>query len=168
MRFELELKHKKTRLVQDYLFNNQLNSFEQQLVTEYFQYSIKVLCLNYPYSDWVVDFQRKHRGKFTCRSLVSSYIENQKIMNPYEEKRFFHLLQFLSFIRSLGLNPIKDCKKLKIKKQDYYGLKSPLKEFVNFTGIKISNHSERKNLIFYFYQLQKLDPIIRIFPNKTF
>ena len=63
-------------------------------------------------------------------------------------------------MRSLELNSIKDCKKLKVKKQDYYDLKFPLRKFVSFTGIKISNHSERKKLIFYFYQLQKLDPIM--------
>ena len=36
VRFELELKHKKTKLVQNYLFNDKLNNFKQLLVTEYF------------------------------------------------------------------------------------------------------------------------------------
>jgi hypothetical protein len=72
----------------------------------------------------------------------------------------FHLLQFLSFIKSLELNPGKDCKNHRIKRQDYYCLKFPLSKFVNFTGIKISNHSEREKLILYFYQLQKLNPIL--------
>ena len=37
-----------------------------------------------------------------------------------------------------------------------------------FTGIRLSNHSERKKLIIYFYQLQKLDPIIKIFSKRAF
>ena len=36
VRFELELKHRQTRLVQDYLFQNQLDVFENQLVIKYF------------------------------------------------------------------------------------------------------------------------------------
>ena len=49
-RFELELKHRQTKLVQDYLFNNQFDIFEQQLVLQYFKYSGRVLCLDYVYS----------------------------------------------------------------------------------------------------------------------
>ena len=36
VRFELELKHRQTKLVQDYLFENQLDVFEHQLVIQYF------------------------------------------------------------------------------------------------------------------------------------
>jgi hypothetical protein len=32
----------------------------------------------------------------------------------------------------------------------------------------LSNHSEREKLILYFYQLQKLDPIVKIFSDKAF
>ena len=91
-----------------------------------------------------------------------------KIKNQEEEERFFHLLQFLSFIKSLELNPLKNCKKHRIKKQNYYGLKFSLNQFVKFTGIQISNHSERKKLIFYFSKLQKLDPIVKVFSNRAF
>jgi len=40
VRFELELKHHQTRLVQDYLFQNQLDMFEHHLVIQYFEYWI--------------------------------------------------------------------------------------------------------------------------------
>jgi len=166
VRFEIELKHRQTKLVQDYLFQNQLDVFEDQLVIQYFQYSKRVLCLDYIYTDWIVDFQRRHQRNPTSRSSVTSYLENQRIKN--QEERLFHLLQFLSFVKSLKLNPFKDCKKHRIKKQNYYSLKFPLSQFVEFMGIKISNHSERKKLIFYFYQLQKLDPIVKVFSNKAF
>ena len=104
----------------------------------------------------------------TFRPVVCNYLENQIIKTQEEEKRFFHLLQFLSFVKSLRLNPLKDCKKLKIKKQFYYELKFPLSQFVNFTGMQLSNQSERENLISYFYQLQKLDPIVKVFSNLAF
>ena len=80
----------------------------------------------------------------------------------------FHLLQFLSFVKSLKLNPFKDCQKHRIKKQLYYGLKFPLSQFVKFTDIHLSNHSKRKKLILDFYQLQKLDPIVKVFSDRAF
>ena len=78
------------------------------------------------------------------------------------------VLQFLFFVNNLQLNPPKDSKRHRIKKQNYYGLKFSLNQFVEFTGIQISNHSERKKLIFYFSQLQKLDPIVKVFSNRAF
>ena len=50
-RFELELKHRQTKLVQNYLFENQLDVFEHQLVIQYFQYSDQVLRSDYSYTD---------------------------------------------------------------------------------------------------------------------
>jgi len=168
VRFELELKHRQTKLVQDYLFENQLGIFEHQLVIQYFQYSGQVLRSDYSYTDWILDFQRRYQGNPTSCLLVTNYLDNQIITNQEEEERLFHLLQFLSFVKSLKLNPFKDCKKHRIKNQFYYGLKFSLNQFVKFTGMRILNHSQREKLIFYFYQLQKLDPIVKIFSNKAF
>ena len=152
------------------MFQNQLDIFEHRLIIQYFQYSERVLCLDYPYTDWVVDFQRRHRQlvNLHSRSLVVGYIENQIITNQIEEERLFHLLQFLSFVKSLKLNPFKDCQKHKIKNQFYYELKFPLIKFVTFTGMQLSNHCEREKLIFYFYQLQKLGPIVKVFSKMAF
>ena len=80
----------------------------------------------------------------------------------------FHLLQFLSFVKSLKLNPFKDCQKHKIKNQSYYELKFPLTQFVTFIGMQLSTRCEREKLIFYFYQLQKLDPIVKVFSKMAF
>jgi len=168
VRFELELKHRQTKLVQDYLFQNQLAIFEDHLVRQYFKYSGKVLRLDYVYTDWIVDFQRRFQGNLNYRSLVTSYLESQLIKEQEEEKGFFHLLQFLSFVKSLKLNPFKDCKKYRLKEQFYYELKFPLSQFVKFTGMHLSNRSEREKLILYFYQLQKLDPIVKVFSDRAF
>ena len=163
-----ELEHRQTKLVQEYLFNNQLDVFEYQLVIGYFRFSRQVLCSDYQYTDWIFDSQRRHQGYPQVRSLVTSYLENQMIEDQKDEERLFHLLQFLSFIRNLQLNPFKDCKRHVIKKQSYYVLKFPLSQFVQFTGMRLSNHAERKKLILYFYELQKLGPIVKVFSNKAF
>lgn len=98
------------------------------------------------------------------RPLVASYFENPLTNNQEEEEeRLFHLLQLLSFVKSLKLNPFKDCQKHKIKNQFYYELKFSLIQFVIFTGMPISNHCKQEKLIFYFSQLQKLDPIVKAF-----
>jgi hypothetical protein len=149
------------------LFNNQLDIFEHQLVIQYFKYSGRVLRLDYVYTDWLVDFQRRQKRNTTSRSLVTSYLET-RMSNQEEEERLFHLLQFLSFVKSLELNPFKDCKNHRIKEQFYYGLKFPLSQFVKFTGIKISKQSQRDKLIGYFKQLQKLDPIVKEFSDGAF
>ena len=88
--------------------------------------------------------------------------------NQEDEKRLFHLFQFLSFVKSLELNPFKDCKKHRIKEQFYYELKFPLSQFVELTGIKISKQSQRDKLIGYFNQLQKLDSIGKEFSDGAF
>ena len=150
------------------MFQNQLDIFEHPLAIQYFEYSGQVLRSDYPYTDWVLDFQRRYRATMTFRPVVCNYLENQIIKTQEEEKRFFHLLQFLSFVKSLKLNPFKDCEKYRLKEQFYYGLKFPLSQFVKFTGMHLSNHSEREKLILYFYQLQKLDPIVKVFSDRAF
>jgi hypothetical protein len=171
VRFEIELKHRQTKLIQDYLFKNQLDIFEHQLVIQYFKYSIRILRLDYVYTDWIMDFQRRYQRyqlvNPTSRSLVTSYLETG-MGNQKEEERLFHLFQFLSFVKSLELKAFKDCKKQRIKEQLYYGLKFPLSEFVKFTGIQISKQSQRDKLIRYFKQLQKLDPIVKEFSDRAF
>ena len=76
VRFELELKHRKTKLVQDYLFQNKLDVFEDLLVMEYFKYSEKVLYIDYTYTDWILDFKRR-RGvcQLVNLLLIFTYLE---------------------------------------------------------------------------------------------
>ena len=114
IRLELEFKHRQTKLVENYLFHNQLDIFEHQLVLQFFKYSGRVLNLNYIYTDWILDFQRKYHQlvNYNSRLLTTSYLDNE-LVNQEEEDRLFHLLQLLSFIRSLELE--NNCKKQKIK-----------------------------------------------------
>ena len=168
VRFELELKHGQTRLLQDFLFNNEFDVFENQLVIQYFKSFKRILSLDFQYTDWVVDFQRRYGLKnIISPVLVTSYFGNQ-ILSQRNEERLFHLLQFLSFVKSLNLKPGKDLKKNQIKKRNYYSLKFTLSQFVEFTGIKISNQSQRNKLIQYFKQLQILDPIVKEFSDGSF
>lgn len=156
MRFKLELKHRQTKLVQDYLFENQLDKFEHYLVVEYFQYSNRLLGSDSVYTYWVLDFYRRYQVTKTFRPLITSYLKNRVFKNEENELKIFHLLQFLSFLQSLRLDSLMNCKKHRIKSQLDYELKFSLTEFVKFTGLQISNHRDRKKLILYFNELQKI------------
>ena len=135
MRFKLELKYRQTKLVQNYLFANQLDIFEYELILKYFKYSEQLLGSNYYYTDWILDFQKQYWDVTAFCSLVTNYSENQIINNQEEEKKLFHLLQFSSFVKSLKLNPFKDWQKHKIKNQSYYKLKFTLTQFMTFTAM---------------------------------
>jgi hypothetical protein len=167
VRFELELKHRETKLIQDHLFNNEFEVFEDKLVMQYFKSFQRILSFDYIYTDWIIDFQRRFQLKDVISPvLVTSYLENQ-IAGQTEDIRLFHLLQFLSFVKSLKLAG-KDYNKYKIKKQNYYSFKFSLSKFVEFTGINISKHSQREKLLLYFNQLQTLDPIVKTFSDGGF
>ena len=98
VRFEIKLKHRQTKLVQDYLFQNQLDVFEHELAIPYFQYSERVVCLDSIYTDWSVGFQIKHQSNPTSRSLVTSYFENQMIKDQLVSENQLKILQQLNKI----------------------------------------------------------------------
>lgn len=86
-RFEIEFKHRQTKLVQNFLFQNKLELFEDQLARKYFQYSERILCLDYPYTNWILNFQRKYQWNGVCQGLVTSYLEKQLTNDKEEEDK---------------------------------------------------------------------------------
>lgn len=78
VRFELEMKKRQTKLVQDYLFNNKLQKFEHELTRTYYQYSERLFPLDNSHTDWVVDFLRRYPEKeIPINCLLTSYLENR-------------------------------------------------------------------------------------------
>ena len=72
-------------------------------------------------------------------------MENQIITNQIEEVRLSNLLQFLSLVKRLKLNSLKDRR-----------------------NHRISNHSDREKLIFYYNRLERLDTTIKVFSSRAF
>ena len=132
---------------------------------EFYSVNTFIFPLYEKYTDWLRDFSRSYSEKPDA-FLFTSYLENG--MTSSQEQPLFHLLQFLSFVRSLNLNPDKDCEKFFIKDQFYYTLRFPLSQFVNFTGMKISNKSKRDKLVVYFQKLQIIEPIAEYFSDGSF
>jgi len=98
-------------------------------------------------------------------SFLTDYLD-KKNCSAEEEGRLFHLLQFLSFIRNFTVD--KNWKTHKIKDRIYYFIKFSLSDFIDFTDIKIIGSYQRKELLDYFEQLQKVDPIVTQFSNGAF
>ena len=187
VRFELEITKRQAQSLQDYFFNNQFETFEHKVTLQFYKCSLRFFPLYkddkdaYPYTDWLVDFKRRYKEIFQRRSteiqttypsLLTSYLENEinyhttKVKD--EEQRFFHLLQFLTFVKHLDIDPSRDFDTHLIENQLYYILKFPLSQFVKFTGIQISNKYQREKIVEYFKQLQKIDPIVKEFSDGAF
>lgn len=103
LKFELELKHKLVKLVQEFLFLNQLKEFKKKIFKNFFfHHSINSLILNSCYTDWLSDYLRRRSHDLKLRySLIASYLKNSNFNSLSKEEHFFRLLQFLSFFRHL-------------------------------------------------------------------
>jgi len=59
LEFELELKNKSVKSFQQFLFNNQIEEFEDRLTQHFFKQSSQNFDLNFCSTDWLVKFARK-------------------------------------------------------------------------------------------------------------
>jgi hypothetical protein len=169
IRFELELKNRSMRVVEELLFSEQFVGFEHKLTLDFFKYSLKILNLKYEYTHWLLNFNRKYAFSLTPDRplLLTSYLQNSN--KNREERRLLHLLQFLSFIhfknRLKALDLSQECK---IKDKIYYLIKFPLINFTKFIGFEILKQSHRNKILDYFKQFQTLDPICVDFRDGSF
>ena len=59
VKFELELKNSLVKSFQSFLFNNQIEIFEQKLALHFYKLSINQIQLNSCYTDWLVSWIRQ-------------------------------------------------------------------------------------------------------------
>lgn len=102
LKFEYEIKGK---LIQDYhslLITNNFEEFEDKLANHFLSNFAKLLPLNYPQVDWLVQQLRPIRKQQIPISeklvLNSHYLQ---IPNSVDHKKFVNFLQFLSYARTL-------------------------------------------------------------------
>jgi hypothetical protein len=91
-------------------------------------------------------------------------------MAEEEEERLFHLLQFLSFIRTI---PFQTFETIILQHQPYYGITFLLKDFAKFLGEeeKYKNYGDRyrwNKYIQFFTNLQHIKPLITEFSDQKF
>jgi len=167
IKFELELKNSALKDVKTFLFNYQFDDFESRLTQFYFHYSKKFFPFDNSFVTWLIDFIRKDSGNQTDNKLVLDteyFIDSIRILENQPLERVYHLLQFLNFIKTLNNE---DCPQYFLEGRKYFRHTFPLKNFINFIGIK-QNQNQRLNTLEYFSQLHKIDPIIEQFENGSF
>lgn len=146
LRFELEMK--KT-ILQDFLFMDHTENFEDTLTRHFYQHSKKVLVLDDLYTDWLIHYSRKTDKPINY--LVTSYLTKNDFGTIANKTRVFRLLQFLSFSRRRRYFT---CEKYLLS-QKYYLIQFPVKEFMNFIKIENKNHYQFKKVIDFLQDLPK-------------
>lgn len=162
VRFELEIKTPTIDSLQNYFFNHQFDSFEYKLTKIYCGYSQKLFSLDNFYVEWLVHFRRKKILKQSY--LFTNYLEN-KITLLEDKKRLHHLIQFLTFIKTLNYE---NSKQHWIEEICFYIEQFYLSDFIKFVGIKVTRQNQRKKLLEYFEKLHKIEPIVEKFSDESF
>lgn len=126
IRFELKMKSNRVQSVQDFLFNDQIQEFEQILTKHFYNHSNKILVLHQVYTDWLIKYFRRKEKQHAVFLLP---FFNQNSLSLSDTKKVFGLLQFLSFIRTI---PSQTFETIILQHQSYYGITFPLKDFAKF------------------------------------
>lgn len=168
LKFEFEIKGILAKSFQDYLFLNQLETFEKEVIKEFYKHSRLILPLTESYTDWLIAYLRKTRKRENrSLALVSTYLKSTLSENADERANLFKLFQFLSFVNSL-----KEDQRVKknLSSQIYYQIDFRLQEFIDFLGLKNSYYQIKKTKDFFdlFYDLQRQQKIMNQIDENGF
>ena len=165
IRFELEQRGSKIKSIQSSLFESQMEIFEDVMTQTFFNYSKKVLAIDENYTDWLIDYYRRHNP--IKKSLVTGYFNqksvNLELIDIYKKKKqFFKFLQFLAFSQTQVANT------KTFWDQPYSIIKSKITDFMDFIKIKNKNQYQLEQLIQFFEKLQTMKPFIKVITNQSF
>lgn len=96
--FELEIKKKVAKSVQEFLFTNQFEEFEKKLSKYFYRRSQISLVLDTCYTDWLLICMRKLREKQDSPKLLTTYLKSSNSDKLLEQEQFLIFIQFISFI----------------------------------------------------------------------
>ena len=166
LKFELELKNQLVKSFQKCLFTNNLEEFEGQLVDHFYKYSKKSFVLDTCYTDWLGIGLRKlispQKSEINSNSLVSSYLRKNSLDSLVQKEQFFKLIQFLSFLRSLGYS------RQFLDDQAYCVVEFAVMDFISFTGGNRKSTYQRTKALEFLTSLQEIKPLIQKFSENEF
>ena len=148
----------KKTILQDFLFIDHPENFEDTLTRHFYEHSKKVLVLDDLYTDWLIHYSRKTDKPIN--SLVTSYLTSNNLQE--NQKSVFRLLQFLSFSRRRPYFT------KYLLSQKYYLIKFPVKEFMDFIKVKNNNHYQLTQIRNFLQDLKQNTPDITIFSENYF
>ena len=166
LEFELEIKKGVIKSYQDFLFSDSLEKFEGKLVNHYYKQLKKSLVLDSSYLNWLLVGLRKivptQKSENQSNSLVSSYLNENNLDSFFQKEQFFKLIQFLSFLRTLGYSI------QFLDNQAYCVIEFAVMDFINFTGSNARSTYQRTKALEFFASLQEIKPLIQKFSNNEF
>ena len=149
---------------QQFLFDNQIEEFEDRLTQHFFKQSSQNFGLNFCYTDWLAKFSRKvvQKTKFKP-GLITGYLENIHLKFFDKKDYLFRFFQFLTFLQRF-----KEVKQYN-GDQVYYLITITVSDFLQFTslpGVPRNRQYQLKKILSFLLSLQKLDPIVEIFSSR--
>jgi len=161
LEFELEMKKYALKSIQSIFFSNSFLEFEDKVTRHFYQrYKNSVVLDNYC-TDWLLDKLRKLQKRQNGDNyLLTGYLSNIELRSFAERERFFHFIQFLSFI--------KNCKRSKLKGREVYQIVFPIIDFLRFIGRDEKSHYQRTKMLKVIRSFQTLDPILEKLSNNCF
>lgn len=152
LKFELEIKKTKARNYHNYFLNldQTFLQFENLIATRFYQYLRVALVLDTELTDWLVSILRQ--TKKPLHSLVSNPISTTyKIEETsiVEQKKFYRILQFLSFSRRFSYY------EENFQGETFQSFSFPLVEFTKNIGLD-NNYHNRQEVVRFFHSLRGL------------
>lgn len=161
LEFELEMKKDGLKSIQSIFFSNSLIEFEDRVTRQFYRRYKNSLVLDSCYTHWLLDKLRKlHKRQNGENYLLTGYLSNIELRSFAEKERFFHFIQFLSFIQN--------CKRSKLKDREVYQIVFPVIEFLRFIGRDEKSHYQRTKILKVIQSFQTLDPILEKLSNNCF
>ena len=112
----------------------------------YFQYAKLLFPLNNYFGNWLIDFLRKYSQNEHDNKLVlaTEYFKDNEIQ---DQKKLYHLLQFLNFIKTLKNE---NCPQYFLEGRRYFIHTFPLNDFMNFIHMPVKKHNQRLKILEHF------------------
>lgn len=155
LEFEIEMRKGSLQQFQKLLFSNRLEGFEDELSKYFYNYSLNLLTIDTPYTDWLVDYCRKLSERQESNlCLVTDYLQKSHL-NSLDRRNFlFQLLQFLTFLRRFkGVREY-------LVDQPYYIITFRVSDFLKFLKVGGDRQYQLQKTLTFLRSLQKLDPIV--------
>ena len=163
LKFELEIKKRVAKKLGLFLQHSLFTEFELMVSKKYFNHLKKSLSLQTCFTHWLLDSLRLKLPK-PKNHLVSSYIKkNFLTQTNSEERQFYRLLQFMSFVRScpeLGKQEI-------LNDQNYITVQFQLVDFMKTLQVNLNSY-QRKEFLQFFDDLMGLPPYYVKFSDQKF
>lgn len=165
IRFELELKKAAAKSIQNSLLDGEFEVFESNLTMQYFRDTTKIFPFQNDFLIWLHDFNRRHLSKTVLSTKNNLQLEYFYRYTDLDEHQFYHLLQFLNFLKTL--KPRTNSFHY-LEGKTYWIEEFDLIRFVQFIGLNRTNQYQKEKLIDYFEKLETTKSFVERFTDGGF